>query len=798
MVNFTLYKLLLDLEKYLSQLNEAQLEPTIQIDGPMIIIAGAGSGKTRVLTYRIAYLMHKGIDPFNILSLTFTNKAAKEMKERISSIVGSSESKNLWMGTFHSVFAKILRIEADKLGYPSNFTIYDSQDSGRLIASIIKELKLDKDIYKYKQVLGRISSYKNSLITVRAYNQNPELKEADAMARRPRMGEIYQAYVDRCFKAGAMDFDDLLLKTNELLTRFPEVLMKYQNRFRYILVDEYQDTNHSQYLIVRALSDKFQNICVVGDDAQSIYAFRGANINNILNFQKDYDGVNVFRLEQNYRSTKNIVNAANSIIDKNQTKLDKVVWTANDEGPKIKVNRSLTDGDEGRYVASTIFESKMNNQLLNSDFAILYRTNAQSRSIEDALRKRDIPYRIYGGTSFYQRKEIKDVLAYLRLVINPADEEALKRIINFPPRAIGQTTVDKLIVSANGYNRTMFEVMKNIDKTNVNVNAGTKNKLKNFVTLIESFQVLNQTADVFELAEHVTKTTGIIKEFNKDGTPEGVARMENIEELVNGMKDFVEGQKEIADSRGSLAEFLEDVALATDADADKGDPDHVALMTIHLAKGLEFSNVFVVGLEEDLFPSAMSMNTRSELEEERRLFYVALTRAEKQAYLTYALSRYRWGKLADSEPSRFIQEIDEQYLEITTPVEELRFNPMLSADIFGDTPSATSKKASANKIRFKPAKQAVLKKDFKANKTPEKFIATTPKNLKPVSKTTTGTPQTSDAKLAVGHLVKHLRFGTGEVLKIEGAGADTKAEIKFQHGGTKKLLLRFAKLEVIN
>jgi len=786
------------LEKYLSQLNEAQLEPTIQIDGPMIIIAGAGSGKTRVLTYRIAYLMHKGIDPFNILSLTFTNKAAKEMKERISSIVGSSESKNLWMGTFHSVFAKILRIEADKLGYPSNFTIYDSQDSGRLIASIIKELKLDKDIYKYKQVLGRISSYKNSLITVRAYNQNPELKEADAMARRPRMGEIYQAYVDRCFKAGAMDFDDLLLKTNELLTRFPEVLMKYQNRFRYILVDEYQDTNHSQYLIVRALSDKFQNICVVGDDAQSIYAFRGANINNILNFQKDYDGVNVFRLEQNYRSTKNIVNAANSIIDKNQTKLDKVVWTANDEGPKIKVNRSLTDGDEGRYVASTIFESKMNNQLLNSDFAILYRTNAQSRSIEDALRKRDIPYRIYGGTSFYQRKEIKDVLAYLRLVINPADEEALKRIINFPPRAIGQTTVDKLIVSANGYNRTMFEVMKNIDKTNVNVNAGTKNKLKNFVTLIESFQVLNQTADVFELAEHVTKTTGIIKEFNKDGTPEGVARMENIEELVNGMKDFVEGQKEIADSRGSLAEFLEDVALATDADADKGDPDHVALMTIHLAKGLEFSNVFVVGLEEDLFPSAMSMNTRSELEEERRLFYVALTRAEKQAYLTYALSRYRWGKLVDSEPSRFIQEIDEQYLEITTPVEELRFNPMLSADIFGDTPSATSKKASANKIRFKPAKQAVLKKDFKANKTPEKFIATTPKNLKPVSKTTTGTTQTSDAKLAVGHLVKHLRFGTGEVLKIEGAGADTKAEIKFQHGGTKKLLLRFAKLEVIN
>ena len=776
------------MEKYLSQLNDAQLEPTIQVDGPMIVIAGAGSGKTRVLTYRIAYMMSKGIDPFNILSLTFTNKAAKEMKARIASIVGASEAKNLWMGTFHSVFAKILRIEADRIGYPSNFTIYDTQDSDRLIASIIKELNLDKDIYKYKQVRSRISSYKNSLITVRAYFQNPELKEADAMARRPRMGDIYKEYVERCFKAGAMDFDDLLLKTNELLTRFPEVLAKYQNRFRYILVDEYQDTNHSQYLIVRALSDKFQNICVVGDDAQSIYAFRGANINNILNFQKDYDDVKVFRLEQNYRSTKNIVNAANSIIDKNETKLDKIVWTANDEGAKIKVNRSLTDGDEGRFVASTIWENKMQDQLMNSDFAILYRTNAQSRSIEDALRKRDIPYRIYGGLSFYQRKEIKDVLSYLRLIINPADEEALKRIINFPPRSIGQTTVDKLIVSANGYGRTIFEVMKNIEKTDVKINSGTKIKLQNFVTLIESFQVLNQTADVFELAEHVTRTTGIIKEFNKDGTPEGVVKMENIEELLNGMKDFVEGQKEIADTTGNLAEFLEDVALATDIDGDKGDPDHVALMTIHLAKGLEFPTVFVVGLEEDLFPSAMSMNTRSELEEERRLFYVALTRAEKQAYLTYALSRYRWGKLIDSEPSRFIEEIDEQYLDIVTPIEERRFNPMLSAEIFGDV--------EPNKIRYKPAKQPVFKKGNNTKKEPEKFKVTTPKNLKPVAKTN-GNTNLFDSKLVVGNIVKHIRFGTGEVMKIEGAGADIKAEINFQHGGAKKLLLRFAKLEVI-
>lgn len=776
------------MEKYLSQLNDAQLEPTLQKDGPMIIIAGAGSGKTRVLTFRIAYLMSQGVDSFNILALTFTNKAAKEMKERIATIVGSSEAKNLWMGTFHSVFARILRSEADKLGYPSNFTIYDTQDSDRLVGAIIKEMNLDKDIYKPKQIRSRISSYKNSLITVRAYFQNPELIEADAMARRPRMGDIYKEYVNRCFKAGAMDFDDLLLKTNELLTRFPDVLMKYQNRFKYILVDEYQDTNHSQYLIVRALSDRFQNICVVGDDAQSIYAFRGANINNILNFQKDYDNVRVFRLEQNYRSTKNIVNAANSIIEKNQTKLDKVVWTANDEGAKIKVHRSLTDGDEGRYVASTIFEEKMNHQLKNSDFAILYRTNSQSRAIEDALRKRDIPYRIYGGTSFYQRKEIKDVLSYLRLVVNPADEEALVRIINFPPRGIGQTTIDRLVVAANGYNRSIFEVLKNIDKVEININSGTKNKLLDFVTLIESYQVMNQTADVFELAEYVTRTSGLINEFKKDGTPEGITRLENIEELLNGMKDFVEGQKELADTTGSLAEFLEDVALATDLDADKGDANHVALMTIHLAKGLEFPNVFIVGLEEDLFPSAMSMNTRSELEEERRLFYVALTRAEKQAYLTYALSRYRWGKLVDSEPSRFIDEIDEEYVEILTPPEELRFNPMLSADIFGDV--------EPNRIRFKPAKQVEFNKGKISKEEPVKFQVTTPKNLKPVGQTN-GNVNLFDSKLVVGNLVKHIRFGTGEVLKIEGTGADIKAEINFQHGGVKKLLLRFAKLEVI-
>jgi DNA helicase-2/ATP-dependent DNA helicase PcrA len=775
------------LEKYLSQLNEAQLEPTLQKDGPMIIIAGAGSGKTRVLTYRIAYLMSQGVDAFNILALTFTNKAAKEMKGRIADIVGDGEAKNLWMGTFHSVFAKILRFEGHHLGFPSNFTIYDTQDSQKLMGSIIKEMGLDKDIYKTKQVYSRISSYKNSLVTVKAYYKNPELMEADAMARRPKMGEIYKEYVDRCFKAGAMDFDDLLLRTNELLTRFPNVLAQYQNKFRYILVDEYQDTNHSQYLIVRALADRFQNICVVGDDAQSIYAFRGANINNILNFQKDYDDVKMYRLEQNYRSTKNIVGAANSVIEHNKTKIDKIVWTANDIGDKVKVHRSLTDGDEGRYVASTIWETKMNDQLHNSEFAVLYRTNAQSRAIEDALRKRDIPYRIYGGLSFYQRKEIKDVTGYLRLILNPADEEALKRVINYPGRGIGQTTIDRLVVAANGYGKTIFEVLQQLDSLDININNGTKNKLKDFVMLIESYKVMNQTANAFDLAEHVTKTSGLIKELNKDGTPEGVVRMDNVQELLNGIKDFVEGQIELADAGDSLAEFLEDTALETDLDADKGDPDHVALMSIHMAKGLEFGHVFIVGMEEDLFPSAMSMNTRSELEEERRLFYVALTRAEKQAYLTYTLSRYRWGKLIDAEPSRFIEEIESEYVDIVTPLKEQRFNPMLDESIFGDI--------EPNRVRFaKPKTAKMPKKNTKAKA--ENFKISTPKKMTPVANTDNDL-NSFETKLEVGNKVNHQRFGRGEVIEIEGVGADAKAEIKFQKGDSKKLLLRFAKLQIM-
>ena len=772
------------MQEYLKQLNEAQLAPVLQKDGAMIVIAGAGSGKTRVLTFRIAYLMSQGVDAFNILSLTFTNKAAREMKTRISRIVGSSEAKNLWMGTFHSVFAKILRFEADKLGYPTNFTIYDTQDSQSVIRAVIKEMHLDKDIYKYKQVYSRISSYKNSLITVKAYFNNPDLMEADAMAKVPRMGEIYKSYVDKCFKAGAMDFDDLLLKTNELLTRFPEVLAKYQNRFRYVLVDEYQDTNHSQYLIIKALSDRFQNICVVGDDAQSIYAFRGANINNILNFQKDYDDVKVFRLEQNYRSTKNIVNAANSIIEKNKTRLDKIVWTANEEGSKILVNRSMTDGDEGRFVASTIFETKMNQQISNGSFAILYRTNAQSRAIEDALRKKDIPYRIYGGLSFYQRKEVKDVLSYLRLLINPKDEEALKRVINYPARGIGQTTIEKLIVVANQYNRSIFEVMQNLDKIEIQINKGAKSKLQDFVTMIQSFQVLNEGYDVFQITEHAVKKTGLFTELKKDGTPEGIARIENIEELLNGMRDFVEEQKELADSTGSLAEFLEDVALATDLDKETNDEDKVALMTVHLAKGLEFPYVFIVGMEEDLFPSGMSMNTRSELEEERRLFYVAVTRAEKQAYLTYTQSRYRWGKLIDAEPSRFIEEIDESFVEYLTPMTENRYKPLLNSDIFDDI--------DRSKLRLRKPAAGV------APTGPNENNLRKLRRIKPVTSSAEKNINLKDLNLSVGTIVEHVRFGKGNITKIEGVGADTKAEINFANGGLKKLLLRFAKLKVLD
>jgi DNA helicase-2/ATP-dependent DNA helicase PcrA len=752
------------LEDYLSQLNDSQKLPTTHKNGPIMVIAGAGSGKTRVLTYRIAYLMERGVDPFSILSLTFTNKAAREMKSRISQIVGESKSKNLWMGTFHSIFARILRSESELLGYSSNFTIYDTQDSDRLIATIIKELKLDKDLYKYKNIRSRISSLKNNLVTVKAYLSNPELVQQDNESRRPMFGKIYQTYVNRCFKASAMDFDDLLLKTNELLNRFPEVLAKYQERFKYIHVDEYQDTNHSQYLIVKALADKYENLCVVGDDAQSIYGFRGANIENILSFQKDYSNSTIYRLEQNYRSTKNIVNAANSVINYNINKLEKEVWTDNESGEKIEINQSITDSEEGRFVSSSIFENKNKCQLDNDSFAVLYRTNAQSRSIEDALRRKNISYQVYGGLSFYQRKEIKDILAYLRVIVNPNDEESIKRIINYPTRGIGQTTMDKLLIYANDKNISLFETLKNLSLDEIKINSGTKNKLNQFFLLIKSFQLLNESLNAFEIAEEVLKRIGIINVLKLDGTPESISRIENIEELINGIKDFIEGEKEVVDSKGTLSDFLEDVALASELDKNINDyQKKVSLMTIHLAKGLEFNHVYIVGLEEDLFPSAMSSSTRADLEEERRLFYVALTRAKKKVTITYAKTRYRWGKLNDCEPSRFIKEIDKTYT-----------NYNLASSITGSLNNLMEN----NSIRFRKPKNKIQLKKIKNNLSPSTF-------------------KSSYIDINKGDHIIHNRFGKGKVIETEGEGADKKAEVKFGSSGVKRILLKFAKYKLI-
>ena len=751
------------LENFLKNLNKSQLESTLQTDGPMIVIAGAGSGKTRVLTFKIAYLMTKGVDPFNILSLTFTNKAAREMKDRIGQIVGE-EARNLWMGTFHSVFARILRIEAHKIGYTSSFTIYDTDDSQKLVGRIIKELNLDKDNYKHKQIFSRISSMKNNFISAEKYLHNDELLLSDKISNRPSFVQIYKEYVDRCFKAGAMDFDDLLLKTNELLTKHPETLAKYQNIFKYILVDEYQDTNHSQYLIIRALSDKFQNICVVGDDAQSIYSFRGANINNILNFQKDFPDAKLFRLEQNYRSTKNIVNAANSIIENNQKRLKKNVWTENESGEKISVNKLLTDGEEGRFVASSIFETKMQNQLKNNDFAILYRTNAQSRSFEDALRKKNIPYRVYGGLSFYQRKEIKDVLAYLRLLINEGDEQAFKRIINFPARGIGQTTLNKITIEAKKYNVSDYIFIKQYIKSTEVFNNSTKSKLLDFVIMIESLKVKTDSLNVFDVAKEVLRQSGLYSLYKNDESLEGVNRIQNIEELLNGIKDFVDNQ-EVEDK--SVPSFLQNVALATDQDNDDdSDKNKVSLMTIHLAKGLEFPYVYIVGLEENLFPSAMNLNSRNDLEEERRLFYVALTRAEKKVFLSYVLSRYRWGKLIDSEQSRFINEINEEFIQRNIIQKTIN-------KTYSDRPSFNKVGVRYNKVQSKP-----------------------PKNFVRIKKTSSNSNLFNN-KLNVGNIVLHERFGRGKVLAIEGRAENQKAEIQFERVGSKKLLLRFSKLKVI-
>ena len=773
---------------YLKGLNEPQLEAVTTLQGPLMVLAGAGSGKTRVLTMRIAHLITNGVDPFNILSLTFTNKAAKEMKERIAKLVGDSNARSLWMGTFHSVFARILRSEGHHLGYPSNFTIYDMQDALNVMKKVIKDMNIDSDVYKAKKVLSRISQYKNNLITVNAYFNNPELMEADEKANMKHIGNIYKKYVEACFKNGAMDFDDLLLKTNELLTRFPEVLAKYQDRFRYILVDEYQDTNHSQYLIVKALASKFENICVVGDDAQSIYSFRGANIHNILNFKKDYPDAMTVSLEQNYRSTQNIVDAANVVISKNLQQFKKNVFSENEVGEKIKIYRSLSDADEANFVSANIYELHNTQQRHFSDFAILYRTNSQTRAFEDALRKKNIPYKVYGGLSFYQRKEVKDLVAYLRILVNENDSEALSRIINYPARGFGETTQNKLVVFADSQNVPVAQVLDNLGfyAPQLGLNNGILTKLGDFWAMIKAFQVMLKTDNVYDVAMEVAKRSGLIKFLKEDATPEGISRVENIQELLNSMQGFIDEQTQIEDGDPSLSNFMENIALSSDTQNDKdNDKDKVSLMTIHLSKGLEFPVVHLVGLEENLFPSFMSSSTREELEEERRLFYVALTRAEKQVFFTYAVSRFQWGKITDAEPSRFLSEIDSKYVEMINPVAELKFinRSGIDSNIFDDAPSEP---------RFFKKKEE--KKTLERN-----INVPVPKQLKPIATAKIINPSGSSSQdIEVGDNVRHDRFGVGTVEFLDGTDPQNiKAKVIFKNEGEKNLILKFAKLTKI-
>ncbi|MDG2343041.1 MAG: 3'-5' exonuclease [Flavobacteriales bacterium] len=744
-------------------LNSAQVDAVKVIDGPMMIIAGAGSGKTKVLTHRTANLISNGVDPFNILALTFTNKAAKEMKHRISSMVGESEGRNIWMGTFHSIFARIIRTEHQKIGYPSNFTIYDTQDSKSVIKSIIKEKKLDDKLYKPGIVYNRISAAKNSLISANNYIENSEIKSADRSTGRPFIGEIYLSYQNKCFRSGAMDFDDLLFKTNVLLQQHPEILYKYQEKFKYILVDEYQDTNHAQYLIVKSLAARYENICVVGDDAQSIYSFRGANIQNILNFRKDYPDYQLFKLEQNYRSTKTIVNAANSIIKVNKEQIKKKVWTSNIDGDKIKVLKAYSDNEEGKIIANDIFEESNNQNSSFYNFAILYRTNAQSRSFEESMRKLNIPYKIYGGLSFYQRKEIKDLLAYFRLSANLKDEESLKRIINYPKRGIGLTTINKASICANNSNVSLWDVLNSPEQFGFVLNEGARAKIESFTMMIKSFNTKIDKDDAYAVALEIAKQSELIKNLSSDKTPEGIVRFENIQELLNGIQEFTKTEEE---EKTTLADFMLDVALLTDVDNEKEeDHNRVSMMTIHASKGLEFQNVYIVGLEENLFPSQLSLNSRNDLEEERRLFYVALTRAKNKATLSYAASRFKWGNFINCEPSRFIEEIDPNYI----------------------IESQTKKYFGAKKTISKPS-------------IPSKNIFTKPqRNLKRVDKNTSiSNINPSDlTKITIGSEVKHERFGKGKIIELQGDFPNTKATVFFPSSGQKQLLLKFAKLQLI-
>lgn len=758
------------MKDFLKDLNQEQYEAVVQTDGPVMVIAGAGSGKTRVLTYRIAYLLSQGVDPFNILALTFTNKAAREMKERVIRLIGDSQGRNVWMGTFHAIFARLLRIEGHHLGYPSNYTIYDTDDSKRLIRQIIKEKELDNKVYSPSYVMHRISMAKSNLINPQEYAQNPDLIEADESARKPLIKDIYASYNNRLKRADAMDFDDLLFNTYILFRDFGEVLYKYQSKFKYILVDEYQDTNHAQYLILNRLAARLENICVVGDDAQSIYAFRGANIGNILNFRKDYPDFQLYKLEQNYRSTKNIVSAANKVITFNKDQIKKTVWTENDMGAQIGFIKATSDNEEGTLVASSIFETKMNHQLPNLDFAILYRTNAQSRSIEEALRKQNIPYRIYSGLSFYSRKEIKDLLAYIRLTINHNDEDALQRIINTPSRGIGQTTVEKAIVAADQHEVSLWEVICKPTAYGLKYNSGILSRLDAFSTMIKSFAAEMKKKDAFEVAQLIANSSGLLRMYREEETPEGISRVENIEELLNAIKEFVEKGAEENEGdlayQGTLDEFMQDVALLTDADKDDEDQDKVSLMTIHAAKGLEFPYVYIVGLEENLFPSIQSLNTRADLEEERRLFYVALTRAMNKVTLSYAESRYRWGQFTITEPSRFLEEIDEDLIDRP---KKAKINPMadfrktekvrLDGNFKSVTEASTGKADNVEKMHFDSSDTSALQ---------------------------------------TGMNVEHPKFGKGKVIAVEGNGPNKKATVFFSNIGKKNLLLRFAKLKILS
>lgn len=752
---------------YLETLNPSQRSAVEQIKGPVMIVAGAGSGKTRVITYRVAHLIRSGVDPFSILVLTFTNKAAREMRERIMSVVGN-EAKNIWMGTFHSVFARILRVEAEHIGYPSNFTIYDSDDTKSLIRTILKEMQLDDKLYNANFVYNRISTAKNNLISPAEYLQNKGIQAEDNSSGRGQLGLIYQTYAQRCYRAGAMDFDDLLFKMNVLVKDHPAILYKYQNKFKYLMLDEYQDTNFSQYLIVKKLAAIHENICVVGDDAQSIYAFRGADIQNILNFEKDYPDLNVYKLEQNYRSTQTIVSAANSVIARNTNQLEKDVFSKNELGDKIKVLRAFSDNEEGKIVAESIVENRSVSGLPYKAFAILYRTNAQSRSMEEALRKLNVPYKIYGGTSFYQRKEIKDLIAYFKLTFNPNDEEAIKRVINYPRRGIGNTSIERVMIAANEKNIALWDVISN---PSAYLDSRTAGAITPFSILIQSFQATAQNNTAFDAAMHIAQHSGILKELYNDKSVEGISRYENIQELLNGIKEFSE--REDIEDRG-LDVYMQDITLLTNEDNDK-DPnaDTVSLMTIHASKGLEFPQVYVVGLEENLFPSQRSLSSRSDLEEERRLFYVAITRAEKKLYLSYATSRYKWGSLHNCEPSRFLDELDPQYLD-------LDFNPKQRVSTsFLDKEKGNSQSQDT----FSKPKPRII----------PKTTTLLPKAHVP----TAGFTPSNTSNLQVGMDVEHERFGFGKVLTLEGNNPDVKATIFFKDLGQKQLLLKFAKLRIV-